>query len=1090
MDKETSHIIKQAERMLQQASQKQTCRQKKQIKRLSQLSADRNGSLFLISMTDRLFRSKSSAVIIRQLKQVIGQFGLPRMVTGLERWGLMMIFKSPNQWLRWGASLIQYAVFEQFRAVICSTSRLTHFLKKKRHRSEQATVNFLGETIFGESAALAQLEAYKTVLKNSEVTHISVKLSAIYSQINSLDFDQSVRVISDRLQTLYSIAMQSNPHKTITIDMESFHDLRLTIAVFKQSLSPDQYQSVVGSIALQAYLPDSFHIFESLLQWAVLHHRRLSVRIVKGANLSMERIIAADKGWPLAPFSTKLDVDVQFKRLIQLGCQTQFKSVLTLGVGSHNVFDISYVIELAKRSDVPIRIEMLEGMADRLAQVVSSHIPVLMYCPIAQKETVHTAIAYLVRRVDENMADNHFLPVLCNPDQPDLYENAKTLFLDSLAKSKLPLLCWSHRIQNRLAVASDMSSVSATFMNEPDTDWSLEPNDQWARHIIQVDYKPKVIQAMTPQDIDQAITSLEQDKKWRSVSRNEKKHIFQRLLTVFKSHRTEFMISMMNEVKKPLKEADSELSEAIDFIDYYVRSYEQWMSIESVQWSAIGLVAVISPWNFPVSIPTGCICAALLAGNRVVFKPAPEATQVGYELVQLFWEAGVPRSALAFVPCPDEPGGTYLINHPSLKHVIFTGSTTTAHHVLRSRPTLTMSAETGGKNTIIVTEMADLDQAIDIIIQSAFGFSGQKCSAASLVICDEAVLNRHGFLEQLADAVKSIAVGPATELATTMGPLINEPNPMLSAEISDLEPGQSWLVEPRVDRHDPTLVYPGVKLGIRPDSQFYRTELFGPILGIMSAKNLGEAIDYANGTGYGLTAGICTLDEHEQAVWLALIESGNRYINRTITGAIVGRQPFGGWKQSRLGTGCKAGGVNYLVGLMRPTCLDPNPTLKDRQIGYREWVSQARVPKEEVVVLGQKNTMHYVPVRSLVIRLEGPVSVLDAMSAISAAQICGCHYRVSVSQRHQSLRSIITDVDIETSHEFLKRMSNKPVERVRWIGPPNHRVFTELHELNVAIYTNPIVSHPHIECLNYMNEVSVSHINHRHGIIMDETKHQ
>src|SRR5438093_7459966 len=375
---------------------------------------------------------------------------------------------------------------------------------------------------------------------------------------------------------------------------------------------------------------------------------------------------------------------------------------------------------------------------------------------------------------------------------------------------------------------------------------------------------------------------------------------------------------MMLDGAKTVTEGDIEVCEALDFARYYARSLRQTASeLTDCRMNPLGVVVVTPPWNFPLSIPSGGVLAALAAGNAVVRQPAPEAILVGWCLVNCLWDAGIPREILQFLPWPDDEIGRALVTDACVGAVILTGSVETARLFLGWRPDLTLFAETSGKNAIIITSLADRDQAIRDLVRSAFGHNGQKCSAASLAICEAEVYDDPDFRRQLRDAAASLGVGQAWEPSSRITPLTQAPGAALRRALTVLDEDEAWLLEPRPATDNPWLWSPGIKLGVRPGSFFHRTECFGPVLGLMRAADLDEAIALANATPFGLTSGIQTLDDRETARWVNRIEAGNLYVNRPITGAIVGRQPFGGWKASSVGPGAKAGGPNYVLQLAR-----------------------------------------------------------------------------------------------------------------------------------------------------------------------------
>jgi RHH-type proline utilization regulon transcriptional repressor/proline dehydrogenase/delta 1-pyrroline-5-carboxylate dehydrogenase len=308
----------------------------------------------------------------------------------------------------------------------------------------------------------------------------------------------------------------------------------------------------------------------------------------------------------------------------------------------------------------------------------------------------------------------------------------------------------------------------------------------------------------------------------------------------------------------------------------------------------------------------------LMAGNAVILKPAPEVRRTAWHLADQCWRAGVPGDVLQYVACPDDEVGRQLITDPDVGTVVLTGAHETALRFLEWKPSMRLLAETSGKNAIVVTASADLDAAIRDVVRSAFGHAGQKCSAASLLIVVAPLAGDPSFLARLAGAVRTLRVGEPADPATTMGPLIAPPGPTLRRGLTVLDPGEHWLREPRRLDAAGRMWSPGVRVGVAPGSWFHVTECFGPVLGVMVADDLDEAIELQNGTPFGLTGGIHSLDRREVARWLRNVDVGNAYVNRHITGAVVRRQPFGGWKRSSVGGGPKAGGPNYVAAFTRP----------------------------------------------------------------------------------------------------------------------------------------------------------------------------
>ena len=481
-----------------------------------------------------------------------------------------------------------------------------------------------------------------------------------------------------------------------------------------------------------------------------------------------------------------------------------------------------------------------------------------------------------------------------------------------------------------------------------------------------------------------------------------------------------------------------------------------------------GVVVVVGPWNFPYAIPTGGIAAAIAAGNNVILKPAPEAVATGAWIVEQFWRAGVPRDVLQIVVCDDGPIGTRLVTHPAVDTVVLTGSFQTATTFLDARPDMRLFAETSGKNAIIVTPSADLDQAIADLVRSAFGHAGQKCSAASLGIVVGELYDDPAFRTRLREAVRSIRVGPATEPATMMGPLIQAPAGPLGRALTTLEAGESWLLEPtRIDT-DPTgrLWTPGVRLDVAAGSWFHQTECFGPVLGMMRARDLDHAIGLQNGTPFGLTGGIHTLDTAEIERWLANVEVGNAYVNRHITGAIVRRQPFGGWKRSTVGGGAKPGGPGHVAQFTR--MLDP--TL-DRESARRSFARAAgdlvHAAHDPSALAAESNILRYRPLRRVAVRYDGAqaveVAVVEAAAAVLGVEL------------------LASTVEDESDPEFAARCVSAAVDRVRLLCEVDDDVRRVLHRADIVVDDTPPVGDGALELRHWVREQSVSRTTHRHG---------
>ena len=486
------------------------------------------------------------------------------------------------------------------------------------------------------------------------------------------------------------------------------------------------------------------------------------------------------------------------------------------------------------------------------------------------------------------------------------------------------------------------------------------------------------------------------------------------------------------------------------------------------------------PWNFPYAIPAGGVLAALATGSAVILKPAPETVLTAVELARHCWDGGVPRDVLQFLPCADDEAGQHLITHPLVDAIIFTGSWETARMFLGWRPSLEIHAETSGKNALVITAAADQDDAIRDLIHSAFSHSGQKCSAASLAIVEAPVYDDWRFMRRLADAVSSLRVGPAYDLATNVAPLIRPPGGPLLRALTELDPGEEWLVKSNRHKTNPNLWSPGVKTGVLPGSEFHVTECFGPVLGVMRARDLDHALALQNSTRYGLTGGVHSLDPTETRRWCAGVEVGNAYVNRVTTGAIVRRQPFGGWKQSAIGSPAKTGGPHYLSSLGRWRAGRATSLDKEMESAFETW-SNLAIGEDPSALEPELNVLRLRSLRRVSLRLGAlfheSSSPFELPLALAIAKRLDVGLDISVTP---TVNNPPAGAVVEDDVSYAKRLPDLGVDRVRLCGVSGAVRLAALDfgvEVDVADLS-PVGS---VELLHWAHEQTVSATLHRHG---------
>lgn len=1160
--------------MVQAAEQVQTSKEKSFQRQLARMMDDPDGKSFTTSMTDQCFRTSNVNRVADQIIYLLNKFGVPHFFSPLKKLQLT-IFKYFGRSL---ASILvplaKDALRKQTSTVILSAepTQLNKYLQKRFEEKVRINFNRLGEKVLGEEDAQSYLNKYLNDLANPKIEYISIKISTMYSQINLLSWNETLSVLCERLKVLYRASkkhlyINNNGQQTpkfINLDMEAYTDLYLTVEVFCLVLNDPEFLDYSAGIVLQSYLPDSYAIQQELTSWAITRLEKggapIKIRIVKGANLAMEKMEASLKGWEQSPYTNKSDVDANFKRMLIYGVQPQSIKAVYLGVASHNIFDIAYALILRAENGLEsyMCFEMLEGMADhirRVVQLLSGDM--LLYCPAATQEDFQSAVAYLVRRLDENTSPENFLHDAFGLIPGSTTWNRQLEFFLNAFKKIENLSSTPRRHQNRLITPLKVD-FNDPFINDPSTDWTSPSNRLWARNIIDEwlkksfetipvvvgnrsvvnslhlgygedpSYPGKILyhySFATDDELEIALqTAVKGSANWISTSLERRFQLLDEVAHLLNVHRGGLIGVMIADTGKTCAEGDLEVSEAIDFASYYRRSAESLLVNSDIEWEPKGVVLVAPPWNFPCAIPAGGILAALAAGNSVIFKPAPEAILVGWKLVNIFWEAGIARDVLQFFCCDDDTIGSKLVQDNRINTVILTGATVTAKKLLKIRPGLDLIAETGGKNSMIITRMADRDLAIKDLIYSAFAHAGQKCSACSLALLEREVYEDPKFRRQLKDAACSLKVGSPWDLGVIVNPLIREAHPNLLRALTTLEEGEEWLLEPKQDSLNKNLWSPGIKLGVKLGSFMQQTELFGPVLGLMCVSDIENAVLIANSTSYGLTAGLHSLDEREQYFWSSHIIAGNCYINRGITGAIVQRQPFGGCKESCLGGGAKAGGANYLLQLMKvrkeivpqqqeafsgvievfDQTVQKNDwtqrmidlwkaSLGSYSFHYHHYYSKIVDPSK---ILGQNNLFFYVPQFSQVLRVHESDSMFDIYRVIASFLTCQSPLEISIAtqkrkqfmdaqfitNQDQKIAKMITLIE-ESEESLVNRIQNKMVKRIRFLSDPSPLLQQTIADTACHCSIVPVYSNGRIELLHCLREVSLSVDYHRYGYI-------
>ncbi len=859
-------------------------------------------------------------------------------------------------------------------------------LKKSRKQKIAFTVDILGEAALSEVESQKYLGQYMELvswlskdasnwdhLPQIDEDHkgpiprvnVSVKLTSIDSEIDLKDWEKSKDRVKDRVRQIYRLAMERGVF--ITLDMEQYEIKDFTLEVFRELLLEPEFRSYANfGCVIQAYLRDSAKDTRDLIAFAKTRGTPFTVRLVKGAYWDFETVFAQQTGWDVPVYTIKRESDANYEVCATLLLEAHEN--IRLAVGSHNVRSIAAVIVAAERLGVDpraIEFQMLYGMADGFKKsLVKQGFRVREYAPVGE---LIPGMAYLVRRLLENTSNESFL---------------RSKFADGVSTEKL----LADPAQGLVASSSDPKELERKgqdgkprdrFRNLPLVDFALKSNRdriqstikklegqlglEWPSIINGKEVKSgRLMKSLNPSKPDQVIGQIhicgvqetesaltaasEAFKSWSKTPPETRARLVENLADILERDRFDWTALEVLEAGKPWDEADADVAEAVDFCRYYARDMRKLAKGQKVggvpgetslyHHKPRGVVAVIAPWNFPLAIICGMVAGATVTGNTVVMKPAEQTPVIGAWLMRSLREAGFPAGVVNLVQGIGEEIGDTLTGSPITAMIAFTGSKSVGLHIMKQAAIVQpgqkhlkkVMAELGGKNAILIDSDADLDEAIGGVLYSAFGFSGQKCSAASRVIVLEEIYDR--FMRRLIEAAKTVKVRGAHEPDVFVGPVIDEEAQKRILGMIELAKSEGRIVyQGELPQTAPGsmpgfFVPPTIVENVKPNSRIAQEEVFGPVLAVIKSKNIEEAVEIANSVEYGLTGGLYSRSPGNIEYVKEHFEVGNLYINRGCTGAMVDRHPFGGFKMS--GAGSKTGGPEYLVQFMEPRVVTEN----------------------------------------------------------------------------------------------------------------------------------------------------------------------
>lgn len=855
-------------------------------------------------------------------------------------------------------------------------------VRRLRAEGQTFTVDLLGEATVTEAEADHVQKQYFDLLAGLAVVNdwpevaaidrddrgpiprvnVSVKLSALFSQFDPIDPAGTSRAVLNRLRPILLAAKRTGAF--VNFDMEQYAFKDTTLAIFRAVLTEPAFRDWpdVG-IAMQAYLTDTERDLHDLLTWVKARGTPVWVRLVKGAYWDYETVIAAQQGWPVPVFTQKWQSDASYERCTRF--LLQHADRLTPAFGSHNVRSMAHAMAVAEELGVPPRrfeFQMLYGMADPLkAAVTSLGYRVRIYTPYGQ---LLPGMAYLVRRLLENTSNDSFLRQGFSEKIDEEVLLRAPEIRDQRSEVSMP-------ITEAPKAHGSLRSVGP-FRNEPLSDFAKEQNRESMQtalaavrkqlgreYPVVIDNQPVPpalaltsvnpshateilgrVGSATPAVANRAVASaLKAFDVWRDTPVADRANLLRKVAAVFRRRRFELSAWIVLEVGKPWREADADVAEAIDFCEYYAREGERLQGHDvnlpgeanAYFYEPRGVAVVIAPWNFPLAILCGMATAALVTGNTVLLKPAEQSSVVGAKFMECLQEAGVPPGVVNFVPGVGEEIGPTLVEHPDVALIAFTGSLKVALAINEAAAKMApgqthvkkVIAEMGGKNAIIVDGDADLDEAVRGVVDAAFGYAGQKCSAGSRVIVLAGIYDQ--FLSRVVEATKSLTVCEADQPGCSVGPVIDRESQERIRKAVDAGKKDAILLH-QTDLGDLVakgfFVGPTIFANVPESSALAQEEIFGPVLSVMKAKDLDDAIRLANGVKYALTGAVFSRSPENIAAVKRRFRVGNLYVNRKCTGALVNRQPFGGFKLS--GIGSKAGGPDYLLQFVLPRTITEN----------------------------------------------------------------------------------------------------------------------------------------------------------------------
>lgn len=1099
-------------RWVEQASSRTSSFEQRRSALLARLAATADGAQAAVRFLDEMAAAHDQQASVRALRRLADHPGFAAMHSVLGK-SLVGVGSGLGQVAPGAAaSLLQRNFRRLFGHLLVTSSHLTKHRERAHARGMSCDVSVLGEETTGHAHAASHREDVVELLQHSAMDRVSVKLSALVPHLSSWDIEGSVERAIAALEPICA-AMSATP-SSITIDSESSQHVAIAVRTAQELLARPPFSSIEIGLTIPAYLPEAAEVLELIMAAATERvargGARTRIRLVKGGHLEAEHAYADQQARQPAPYADLETVDAAYIGLVDRALQPDIGQAVSVSIATHNPFDAALGFVLARRRSGPalVETELLQGVAPALADVIRAEGgpgSVALYTPVLTGG-LETATAYLTRRVLEQTrwAHSH----------------------DSVLDERL-----------RAAVAAgppkDVRSTQPTdavslgsFTNAPVSDPRLASVRQMAIDAAGAAVVPPLVAPVSSGDIAALVArAMAAGTQWGVRSGAQRGAVLQNLATDMEAARSDLVAAMAADAQMSLARADRDVSTAIDYARYYGEQaaiLDEYAVRDGLRAGSAGVVLVVPARHAPVASAVGGMCAALASGAAAILKPAPGTGgclgRALSALVDGLERQGASPDLLHLADPVDESAARALVVHQDIATVVLAGSTQTAQRFSRWRADRPEGARVfahgSAKNAMVIMPDTDIDHAVREIVSSAFGYAGQDWSATSLVIAVGSADQTARLKSRLTDAVSSVPVGTPKDRSALITPLIEPARGAIADALTQLQPGETWLVEPQQLDQDGALWSPGLKDGVQSGSRFHVTETPGPVLGIMNAPDLGQAIEWQNSTGYGHAGAIFTIDDDDISEWARQVEVANIFINRRTLPTLVGRQPLGGWKRSVVGPGAHAGGPHYVAHLVPweqeslPRALgEVGPRVTAILHATHAWLSeqdwhwlavaagsdaQARDHLARGVPSGtegaESTVISHLPVPGIRVRAGTGATAKQVLRVLLAAECAGVPAQVSVSPQVQLPEQMEhwgreQNWVLESDDDLVADIADGQVRgRIRAIGDASALWRASVaSRANVTILDGDVLAAGSRELLAMVREQVATRSHHRHG---------